>query len=99
MDMEQSEFEDLWLMGIYVCICIYIYTYVCVYVCVYIYIYIGIYMCILCICFGGLLSAEGIGPSALQVVLGASVYLTVSPSLSPQGKVEYLVKWKGWPPK
>lgn len=38
-------------------------------------------MGILCICVGGLLSAEGIGPSALQVVLGASVYLTVSPSL------------------
>lgn len=42
-------------------------------------------MGILCICVGGLLSAEGIGPSALQVVLGASVYLTVSPSLFSPG--------------
>ena len=88
-------------MYIYINICVFVCVCLCVCVCVYIYIYIyiGIYMCILCICFGGLLSAEGIGPSALQVVLGASVYLTVSPSLSPQGKVEYLVKWKGWPPK
>uniref|UniRef100_G1NWB4 Chromobox 7 n=1 Tax=Myotis lucifugus TaxID=59463 RepID=G1NWB4_MYOLU len=35
----------------------------------------------------------------LWVVIGAAVYLTVSASLSSQGKVEYLVKWKGWPPK
>ena len=44
MDMERSEFEDLWLMGIYVCVCIYIYTYMCVCVCVCIYIYGDMYV-------------------------------------------------------
>lgn len=53
----------------------------------------------LCVRVRGHLSAEGLGLTVLWVVIGAAVYLTVSASLSSQGKVEYLVKWKGWPPK
>ncbi|KAB1269581.1 Chromobox protein-like protein 7 [Camelus dromedarius] len=49
---------------------------------------------------GDICLQRGLGLTILRVVIGASVYLTMSPSLSFfQGKVEYLVKWKGWPPK
>lgn len=54
----------------------------------------GVCVCVL----GDVLSAEGIGPYC-PVSGCLTVYLTVSASLFPQGKVEYLVKWKGWPPK
>lgn len=54
---------------------------------------------LVCVCvLGDVLSAEGIGPYC-PVSGCLTVYLTVSASLFPQGKVEYLVKWKGWPPK
>lgn len=48
---------------------------------------------------GGIYLQWGLGLTVLWVVSRTAVYLTVSASLSPQGKVEYLVKWKGWPPK
>lgn len=52
-----------------------------------------------CICCWMSVCREG-GPDCSESGRGAAVYLTVSASLSFfQGKVEYLVKWKGWPPK
>lgn len=35
----------------------------------------------------------------LGVDVRGAVCFTMSASFSLQGKVEYLVKWKGWPPK